>query len=79
MQLLLDQQRFDRVAAEAARTGRSVSAVIRHAIDVCYPGDADVRAAAGRRLLAIPPPEGPDAGWNATKRELAAELEDKLP
>jgi len=37
LQLLLDQERYERVAAEARESGRSVNAVIREAIDAHYP------------------------------------------
>lgn len=58
LQLLLDQERYDRVAAEADRSGRSVAAVIREAIDLRFADDLDVRREAGRRLLALA--DGPD-------------------
>lgn len=52
LQLLLDQERYDRVAAESARSGRSVAAVIREAIDMRFPDlDDDRRRHAAQRLL----------------------------
>lgn len=51
LQLLLDQERYDRVAAEAAASGRSVAAVIREAIDLRFDDAPRVRFEAGRRLL----------------------------
>ncbi len=66
LQILLDQQRYDRVAREAARTGRSVAAVIREALDLRFPDDLEPsRAAAAAALLALTrdpgttPGEGP--------------------
>lgn len=51
LQLLLDAERMDRVTREAERSGRSVSAVIRGAIDLAY-SDAQVeRQRAAARLL----------------------------
>ncbi len=69
LQILLDQARFDRVSAEAARRGASVASVIREAIDRAYPVDADARAAAAASVLAAPDMPVPDA------RQLRAELD----
>lgn len=54
LQLLLDQHRYDLVAAQAAKTGQSVAAVIREAIDLRFDGTAmDARRTeAITRLLA---------------------------
>ncbi|GAA1524376.1 ribbon-helix-helix protein, CopG family [Nocardioides humi] len=69
VQLLLDQETYQRVADEAARTGRSVNAVLREAITARYADEeADARrAAAARELLEMmkasehePPFEGFD-------------------
>lgn len=46
LQLLLDQARYEYVAAEAERSGRSVAAVIREAIDLRYESTRDQRRAA---------------------------------
>ena len=82
LQLLLDHERYDRVASEAERSGRSVAAIIRDAIDLKFPDDGDAgRQAAARRLLdrrsgssSATPGEGP-----AELKELyAAELESKV-
>ena len=59
LQLLLDQERYERVAAEARESGRSVNAVIREAIDAHYPPGAEARSAAWTRFLdatAVPEP-----------------------
>ncbi len=54
LQLLLDRARYERVAAEAARSQRSVAAVIREVIDLQFPDDgADVRARAAQSFLAL--------------------------
>ena len=39
LQILLDEARYRRVAAEADASGRSVAAVIREAIDQRFPDD----------------------------------------
>ncbi|MDO5504326.1 MAG: hypothetical protein Q4G67_14260 [Actinomycetia bacterium] len=46
LQLLLDQARYEDVAAEAERSGRSVAAVIREAIDLRFEATRDERRAA---------------------------------
>lgn len=52
LQLLLDEARYRRVAAEADSSGRSVAAVIREAIDQRFPDDGELaRAEAARRFL----------------------------
>ncbi|MBK8461196.1 MAG: antitoxin [Micropruina sp.] len=72
LQLLLDRERYERVHAEALRSGRSVAAVIRQAIDISFPGDADLRVEAARRLLAVVTP-GAEPDWQDTKRALEAD------
>lgn len=63
LQLLLDEERYERVAAEARRQRVSVATVIRDAIDesLTHPR-RDKRAAAARILAAdpIPVPPGDD-------------------
>lgn len=74
LQLLLDQDRYDRVAHEADRSGRSVAAVIREAIDMRFPrADLDDRAGAARELLAL---ATKDAGEGPS--ELKRAYEDDL-
>lgn len=55
LQLLLDQERYERVAARARRRRVSVATVIREAIDAALPAaDVGRRAAADRILAATP-------------------------
>jgi len=51
LQILLDEERYRRVAELARRRGVSVARVIREAIDAFLPGSGTKRAAAGRRIL----------------------------
>lgn len=54
LQLLLDAERYEQVRTEAERTGRSVAAVIREAIDLRFAADSSAeRARAGAELLAL--------------------------
>ena len=75
LQLLLDQARYDKVANEAERSGRSVAAVIREAIDRRFPADERDRQRALRHLLGHPPDEGPAESWAEIKASLEGELE----
>jgi hypothetical protein len=70
LQLLIDEERYERVAARAKERGMSVGAVIREAIDVAIP-DAARRRAAGERILAAEPIPVP-----ATVEELKAEIDE---
>lgn len=76
LQILLDQARYERVAAEADRSGRSVAAVIREAIDVCFPiGDEDRVRVAGDLLRRTAAPRGGEGDGPA---ELKAAWEQEL-
>jgi hypothetical protein len=62
LQILLDEDRYSRLAAEAARTNLSVAAVIRNAIDSALPSEEDERERAAEAILsasqlALPDPE----------------------
>lgn len=60
LHILLDEDRYRRVAAEASARGVSVARVIREAIDALLPADRGRRARAARRILAAPPMPVPD-------------------
>ena len=81
LHLLLDQDRYALVAGEAERTGRSVAAVIREAIDQALAGggavsELDTRAAAARRLLerAAGQDLGPEEDWE----DIRAAMDDRV-
>jgi len=81
LQLLLDQERYDRVAAEADRSGRSVAAVIREAIDFRFPDDDDARRArAAQAFLDLPRPadQPPTESPAELKRIYDAYLDEKF-
>lgn len=79
LQLLLDQHRFQQVEDEAKRSGRSVAAVIREAIDVRFGDDGDARkAAAGRLLAATEQVQSDEPDWAETKALMESALEDKI-
>ncbi|MEZ5090381.1 MAG: hypothetical protein R2719_12080 [Micropruina sp.] len=74
MQLLLDEQRYGLVRAEASRSGRSVAAVIREAIDYRFLGSGERGAALEVWLDLTRRPTGPAEDWS----EIKAGIEDDL-
>lgn len=70
LQLLLDEDRYQKVAAAAAEQHRSVASVIREAIDRSLAPKADRRAAAARAILAAEPVDAPKI--SELRRELDA-------
>lgn len=68
LQVLLDQDRHDRLTAIAEERGVSVATVVREAIDHGLPDLADRRRKAGQRLLESPDMPVPEP----------AELRDEL-
>ncbi|HXF56467.1 MAG TPA: antitoxin [Actinomycetota bacterium] len=69
LHILIDDDRYRRVAAEAQARGVSVGRVIRDAIDVLLPADRGRRARAARRILAAHPMPVPDP--SELQRELS--------
>jgi len=55
LQLLLDDERYQRVQTLAHQRGTSVAAVIREALDRGLPATQRRRSAAARRILAAEP------------------------
>ena len=70
LQLLLDEDRYRRVAALASQRGTSVAAVIREAIDRGLPSPERRRTSAARRILDAEDMPVPAVG------DLLAELDD---
>lgn len=78
LQLLLDQERYAKVAAEASRSGRSVAAVIREAIDYRFePRDEDRISAAAAAFLESARASGGEPPYEAPA-ELKASLEREI-
>jgi hypothetical protein len=69
-QILLDDERLERLAAEARDRGVSVAALIREAIDLAFPAISPRRARAAKRILSAPDMPVPDP------RDLRRELEE---
>lgn len=60
LQILIDEERYRRIAARAEKRGVSVASVIREAIDRSFPSGEDRRAEAAQRILSAEPMEVPD-------------------
>ncbi len=72
LQVLIDDERYERLARESKRAGAPVGELVRRAIDHEFPqvGRRAERERAGRELLAMPPPPGPEPDWEEQKREM---------
>lgn len=70
LQILIDDERWARLEAEAARRQVAVAVVVREAIDAAYPVDRTTRQRAARRILDADPMPVPDPGG------LRSELDD---
>jgi septum formation topological specificity factor MinE len=70
LQILLDEDRYERIERESRRTNQSVAATIRDAIDRAYPSDADAKRRAADAILAAEPMDLP-ATVEELKREIA--------
>lgn len=80
VQILLDPRQYRAVEREAARSGQSVAAVIRDAIDARLASRDSSRAAAARRLLeSADPPASAGEEWAVSKAALSDALAAKLP
>jgi hypothetical protein len=60
LQILIDDERYERVRALARQRGTSVATVIREALDRGLPATQQRRAAAARRILGAAPMETED-------------------
>lgn len=72
LQILVDDERFERLAEASRRSGAPVGELVRRAIDREFPavGPGAEREKAGRELLTMPPPpgDGPEPDWEDQKR-----------
>jgi predicted DNA-binding protein len=76
LQVLIDDERYERLRRESERTGAPIGAIVRAAIDERVGGEVDLeeRRAAARRLLASPPPPGPEPDWEEEKEKMLDEM-----
>lgn len=71
LQILLDEDRYRRLAQQAKRRGTAVATLVREAIDTAFPPVERRRAAAAREILEADPMEVPRSPA-ALRRELDA-------
>jgi len=67
-QFLLDEESYQRLEARSRRTGASIGALLRRAVDVTYPPERSDAASAAHALLSAD--AMPVEDWPAMKREL---------
>lgn len=74
LQVLIDDERYERLRREAERTGAPIGAIVRDAIDGALPAGRDPGTvdAAARRLLQAEPMPVDD--WDEMKRAMLDEL-----
>jgi len=70
LQILLDDDRYERLARRADERGTSIATLVREAIDATWPAVDPRKVAAAEELLAAPPMPVPDVD------ELLAELDE---
>lgn len=75
MQVLIDDERFQRLEAEATASGTSVASVVRTAIDQHLAAGSVTRAEAGQRLISQFHEGGePEPDWAESKQALLDDL-----
>ena len=74
LQVLLDDERYERLEQRSRETGASVGALVRRAIDESYPPAGVDADRAGAEFLAADPMPVDD--WDVMKRELLDTLYD---
>jgi hypothetical protein len=81
LQVLVDEERYERLTRESERAGAPVGELVRRAIDHEFPANELDPADAARALLAMPPPpgEGREPDWEDQKREMLDERMRKWP
>lgn len=74
LQVLIDDERYERLRGAAERSGAPIGALVRDAIDAAFPAGRDPRSleAAGRRLLEAE--TMPVDDWGDMKRAMLDEL-----
>jgi hypothetical protein len=72
LQVLVDEDRYERLAQASNRLGTPVGELVRRAIDREFPPRGHDRTTAARRLLELAPPpgQGREPDWEEQKQEL---------
>ena len=76
LQVLLDDERWERLEKRSAQTGASVGEVVRRAIDDAVPPTRENASEAMRSFLDSPP--APVGDWAEMKREMLDSFGDVL-
>lgn len=80
LQVLVDDERYERLAQESTRSGAPVGELVRRAIDHEYPPSKHAeRERAGQELLAMAPPPGPEPDWEQQKGAMLDSRAQKWP
>jgi hypothetical protein len=76
LQVLIDDERYERLRREAGRTGAPIGAIVRAAIDERFAQavDREQRRAAALRLLDAPRPPGSEPDWEQAKETMLDEM-----
>jgi hypothetical protein len=76
LQVLIDDERYERLRREAERTGAPIGAIVRSAIDerFAHAVDREQRRAAAQRLLDAPRPPGREPDWEQAKETMLDEM-----
>jgi len=78
LQVLIDDERYERLQREATRAGAPVGELVRRAIDREYPAQPAGRAEAGDYLLSLAEEAGREPDWEVQKGEMLDELDRRL-
>ena len=78
LQILIDDDRYERLQREAARAGAPVGELVRRAIDREYPSQPTGRAEAADYLLGLPVDAGREPDWEDQKAEMLDDLDRRL-
>lgn len=68
LQVLLDEERWERLQARSSASGASIGAIVRSAIDEALPAAVPAAEEAAAQLLSAEPT--PVGDWSDVKREL---------
>ncbi len=72
LQVLLDEERFERLERQARDSGASIGLLVRRAIDEAYPPPSSDRRRAAEEFLASEPM--PVEDWDVMKRQILDEV-----
>ena len=78
LQVLIDDERYDALQRESARSGAPVGELVRRAIDREYRIRPDRRIEAADYLLGLPRSPGREPDWDDQKRRLLDEVDADL-